>query len=54
MTIVRIASEVRDSWDRFRSRRVAVRQLSELDDRQLADIGVERGRIDDAVRGGNR
>ena len=31
--------------------REAVKTLSELDDRALRDIGVERGRIDSAVRG---
>ncbi len=31
--------------------RQAVKTLSELDDRALRDIGIERGRIDSAVRG---
>ena len=32
--------------------REAIKTLSELDDRALRDIGVERGRIESAVRGG--
>jgi uncharacterized protein YjiS (DUF1127 family) len=31
--------------------RQAIKTLSELDDRALRDIGVERGRIESAVRG---
>ncbi|XIA64022.1 DUF1127 domain-containing protein [Bradyrhizobium sp. TZ2] len=31
--------------------REAIKTLSELDDRALRDIGVERGRIESAVRG---
>ena len=31
--------------------RQAVKTLHELDDRALRDIGIERGRIDSAVRG---
>ena len=31
--------------------REAIKTLHELDDRALRDIGVERGRIDSAVRG---
>lgn len=52
MSLTRIASEVRTSWDRYRTYRDAVRQLAALDDRQLQDIGVERGRISEVVRGG--
>ena len=32
--------------------REAIKTLSELDDRALRDIGIERGRIESAVRGG--
>jgi uncharacterized protein YjiS (DUF1127 family) len=32
--------------------REAIKTLSELDDRALRDIGIERGRIEAAVRGG--
>ena len=35
-------------------RRTAIRALHELDDRTLADIGVPRGGIETAVRGGWR
>lgn len=52
MSFARIASEFRTSWDRYRTYREAVRQLSSLDDRQLQDIGVERGRISEIVRAG--
>lgn len=31
--------------------RQAIKTLNELDDRALRDIGIERGRIDSAVRG---
>jgi uncharacterized protein YjiS (DUF1127 family) len=31
--------------------REAIKTLSELDDRALRDIGIERGRIESAVRG---
>jgi uncharacterized protein YjiS (DUF1127 family) len=33
------------------ARRHAIQTLSELDDRALRDIGIERSRIDTAVRG---
>ena len=35
----------------YLARRQAIKTLSELDDRALRDIGIERGRIDSAVRG---
>lgn len=34
-----------------RRRRAAIRQLSRLSDRQLADIGISRPRIEDVVDG---
>ena len=34
------------------ARRHAIQTLSELDDRALRDIGIERSRIESAVRGG--
>jgi uncharacterized protein YjiS (DUF1127 family) len=52
MTILRIANDVAQSWNRYRTYREAVRQLASLDDRQLSDIGVDRSRISDVVRGG--
>ena len=52
MSIARLADEMRSTWTRYRSYRNAIRQLSALDDRQLHDIGVERGRIPDLVRSG--
>ena len=39
-------SELRDRW--------AIRQLQQLDDRMLADIGMQRGTIEFAVRNGRR
>ena len=33
------------------ARRQAIQTLNELDDRALRDIGIERGRIESAVRG---
>ena len=35
----------------YLARRHAIQTLSELDDRALRDIGIERGRIESAVRG---
>jgi uncharacterized protein YjiS (DUF1127 family) len=35
----------------YLARRQAIKTLNELDDRALRDIGIERGRIDSAVRG---
>jgi uncharacterized protein YjiS (DUF1127 family) len=39
---------------RVRVSRAAERRLAELDDRMLADIGIERCEIGDAVRGRGR
>ena len=36
----------------YLARRQAIQTLSELDDRALRDIGIERSRIESAVRGG--
>jgi uncharacterized protein YjiS (DUF1127 family) len=36
----------------YLARRQAIQTLNELDDRALRDIGIERGRIEAAVRGG--
>lgn len=36
----------------YLAHREAIKTLSELDDRALRDIGVERSRIESAVRGG--
>lgn len=52
MSISRFATDLRTSWERYRSYREAVRQLNALDDRQLQDIGVDRGRIGELVRAG--
>jgi uncharacterized protein YjiS (DUF1127 family) len=35
----------------YLAHRQAIKTLNELDDRALRDIGIERGRIDSAVRG---
>ena len=35
----------------YLARRQAIQTLNELDDRALRDIGIERGRIESAVRG---
>lgn len=50
MSLRNFASTVRSSWDRYQSFRSSVRELRALDDRQLADIGVERTRIAHVAR----
>ena len=54
MSILNLASSVSSTWKRFNTYRAAVRQLESLDDRQLADIGVQRSRIPELARGANR
>jgi uncharacterized protein YjiS (DUF1127 family) len=48
-------TRILDSWaDRlaaYLERRDAIKRLSELDDRELKDIGLIRGRIESAVHG---
>jgi Domain of unknown function (DUF1127). len=50
MSLRNFASTVRSSWGRYQSFRSSVRELRALDDRQLADIGVERTRIAEVAR----
>lgn len=45
-----IGSAARALWQR-RQRRAAIAELSRLDDRLLADIGIERGQIPSVVEG---
>ena len=47
MTPLKTISEKLTTWRRYRE---AVRELSQLTDRELEDIGVRRGEIDDIVR----
>jgi uncharacterized protein YjiS (DUF1127 family) len=54
MSILGFAASVQSSWKRYNTYRKAVRQLESLDDRQLADIGVSRSRIEDLARGAQR
>jgi uncharacterized protein YjiS (DUF1127 family) len=51
MSLMSIATTVRSSLERYRNYRRAVRELSALDDRQLSDIGLARGRIEEVARG---
>jgi uncharacterized protein YjiS (DUF1127 family) len=44
-------SEALQAWKAFNERRAAVRALESLNDHQLADIGIERGFIVEAVTG---
>ena len=47
MTSLKSISEKLTAWRRYRE---AVRELSELSDRELDDIGVRRGDIESIVR----
>jgi uncharacterized protein YjiS (DUF1127 family) len=47
MTTLKTISEKLASWRRYRD---AVRELSQLSDRELNDIGVRRGDIETIVR----
>jgi uncharacterized protein YjiS (DUF1127 family) len=47
MTSLRTISEKLNAWRRYRE---AVRELSQLSDRELSDIGIRRGDIEDIVR----
>ena len=48
MTSLKTISEKLSSWRRYRE---AVRELSQLSDRELDDIGISRGDIEFIVRG---
>ena len=47
MTSLKTISEKLAAWRRYRG---AVRELSELSDRDLRDIGIRRGDIETVVR----
>jgi uncharacterized protein YjiS (DUF1127 family) len=47
MTPFKTISEKLNAWRRYRE---AVRELSQLSDRELTDIGIRRGEIEDIVR----
>ena len=47
MTTLKSISEKLQAWRRYRD---AVRELSQLSDRELADIGIRRGDIEYIVR----
>ena len=47
MTTFKTISEKLSAWRRYRD---AVRELSQLTDRELSDIGIRRGDIEDLVR----
>jgi uncharacterized protein YjiS (DUF1127 family) len=47
MTTLKTISEKLAAWRRYRD---AVRELSQLSDRELSDIGVRRGDIETVVR----
>jgi uncharacterized protein YjiS (DUF1127 family) len=47
MTTLKTISEKLTAWRRYRE---AVRELSQLTDRELSDIGVRRGDIENLVR----
>jgi uncharacterized protein YjiS (DUF1127 family) len=47
MSPLKTISEKLNAWRRYRE---AVRELSQLSDRELSDIGIRRGEIEDIVR----
>ena len=47
MTALKTISEKLNAWRRYRD---AVRELSQLTDRELTDIGIRRGDIEFVVR----
>lgn len=47
MTPLKTISDKLNAWRRYRE---AVRELSHLTDRELEDIGIRRGDIEDVVR----
>jgi uncharacterized protein YjiS (DUF1127 family) len=47
MIALKTISEKLNAWRRYRE---AVRELSQLSDRELNDIGIRRGDIEDIVR----
>jgi uncharacterized protein YjiS (DUF1127 family) len=47
MSALKTISEKLSAWRRYRE---AVRELSQLSDRELTDIGIRRGEIVDLVR----
>ena len=47
MTTLKTISEKLAAWRRYRE---AVRELSQLSDRELCDIGIRRGDIENIVR----
>jgi uncharacterized protein YjiS (DUF1127 family) len=47
VTPFKTISEKLNAWRRYRE---AVRELSQLTDRELSDIGIRRGEIEDIVR----
>ena len=49
MTSIKTIAEKLNSWRRYRE---AVRELSRMSDRELADIGVRRGDIEFIARQG--
>ncbi|HEY1940562.1 MAG TPA: DUF1127 domain-containing protein [Roseiarcus sp.] len=48
MTSLKTIAEKLNAWRRYRE---AVRELSQLSDRELEDIGIRRGDIQFVVRG---
>ncbi len=50
MSFPRFASSLTNSWSRFRNYRRTVSELSALDDRELADLGIGRSDISRLAR----
>ncbi|WP_407048819.1 DUF1127 domain-containing protein [Methyloraptor flagellatus] len=50
MSLSRFANTVAQSWSRYKLYNQTVRELSRLDDRELADLGIGRNGIQQLAR----
>jgi uncharacterized protein YjiS (DUF1127 family) len=50
MSMIRVAESLARRWNRFRLIRETVAELEMLDDRELADLGIDRREIPRVAR----